>query len=613
METDLESIEKIAIRKSWDAWFEGYGTIKDTNGIWRGRGQEKGLVANYLQTRISEIQKWLAERHLPVRLLILKPRQRGCSTFSSSGLYQEANKRPINGAIIGAKEDQSLNLFKMIGQYSKTDQFDWGTKRVCKAENSVFTHADGQESTIGILSAKEFDPGRSGTYQFLLATEAARWTEKGVANAAEVLSGLLKCVQLVDGTIVILETTAAGASGDFYERWTGGALDFEEYVARYERGENMSGVYVRVFAPWFMFPELSFDLTPTQQDHVHKTLNKVERYNSPDFGNESDMMQQFKLTLGQIAWRRYAIDEECKKDPRVFEQDYPSTWESAFLTSGNRRFNSSGLRIMKKQAEAAECKYGMLEINSRQSNRAIWVPSDEQEGLIYRWEEPREGDRYLIVTDVMTGKDQTKGKDPDCHSAWVLRAGKWINGAGWVPPATVARIKPPCRWEVDLLAEWIKRLHYYYRGAIICPEMNNPGLALITVMKPWNLPIYRREVFDEFEQKFTKQLGWQTTPGNKPMIIANLARAIREMYTEGSGFNVWCPHAVAELSSFIRHPDGKEAAMEGKHDDDVMALAIGLTLIDQAVAYYPLVDTVPLPPDLRDLDYQNGTDNLQYS
>jgi hypothetical protein len=218
--------------------------------------------------------------------------------------------------------------------------------------------------------------------------------------------------------------------------------------------------------------------------------------------------------------------------------------------------------------------------------------------MIKRWEEPRPGCRYLIAADVMTGKDQTKGKDPDCHGVFVLRAGMWQHERGWVKPAVVARIKAPCRWEVDLLAEWIRRLHFYYRGALIAPEMNNPGLALIACMKPWNLPIYRREVFDEFEQKFTKQLGWQTTSVTKPMLIATLAKALREMTTEGSGIDIWDENAIAELGYFIRHPDGKEAAMDGKHDDDVMGIAIGLTLIDQAVAYYPLEEVISLPPDL---------------
>lgn len=611
----IAGLESLAIRGRWDAWFEAYGVIQDGSGTWLGRGHNSPLVANYLQTRISDVVQWCQDRDMPVRLLLLKPRQRGCSTFSSAGLYQEACKGPMRGAIIGAKLDQAKNLFKMIGRYSSSDEFDWGCGRTSGAESAVFKHGSGQgESEIGILSAREYDPGRSGTYQFVLCTEVARWQEEGVANAGDVLSGLLKCVSDTAGTVVIQETTAQGASGDFYDRWTSGAMEFEDYQRAHEAGEHVSGKYIRVFAPWFRFPELSHELTPEQQVRVRETLGKVERYNSPDFGSERDIMDRFGLGLGQISWRRQAIDTECKRDPRVFEQDYPSTWQSAFLTSGNRRFNGAGLRFMEKQAALVRAEHGLLEPQEgNRSGRVSWVPTDESEGMVIRWEEPRDGNRYLICADVATGRDQTQGKEPDCHSVFVLRAGYWEANRGWVRPATAARIKGPCRWEVDLLGEWIRRLHWYYRGALIVPEINNPGLALLQVLKPWGLPIYRREVYDEFEKKFTKQMGFKTTPATKPLVIAVLARAIREYDTEGDGLDVYCPRALGELKGFIRKPDGKEEAMDGSHDDDVMSLAIGYSLIEQAVRYVYRWEHRDMPADLREVEEDRGVCGMQYS
>lgn len=608
----VDSFINMAVRKSWDSWFESYGVIKDVDGIWRGNEQEVPLTANYLQNRISDVVTWCQERDLPVRILGLKPRQRGCSTFSTSGLYTEGNKKPISAAIIGAKGKQAKNLFKMVEQYSNGDKHNWGTTRNCKAENIEFQFADGQKTEIGILSAKEYDPGRSGTYQFVLATEVARWAEDGVANAGDVLSGLLKCVQLRAGSTVILETTAAGASGDFYDRW-GDALEFEEYQRRHAAGDMVEGIFIRVFAPWFMFPELAHELTPAQQDKVNNTLNQVERYNSPDFGNESQMMAQFDLSLGQLSWRRYAIDNECKRDPRVFEQDYPSTWESAFLTSGNRRFSSAGIRHLRSLAKKHPCKWGVLDSHTRDPNAVNWRATDQGEGIIQQWEAPRVGYRYLITADVATGADQTQGKDPDCHSVFVIRAGGWINGRGWMRPAAVARIAAPCRWEVDLLGEWIRRLHRYYRGAMVVPEINNPGLALLQHLKLANVTVFRREVYDDFERRFVKQLGFQTTTKSKPMVIARLAKALREYDVEGEGFDIYDTHAIDELQSFIRKPDGKEQAMEGMHDDDVMALGIGLLTIDNAVAYSNKYQVRETHPDLMEIEEQNERRFSQFS
>lgn len=607
----IDAIEKLAVRSSWDAWFETYGVIEDAEGNIRGMEQDELLVANYLQTLYTDVFNWCNKNKVPVRMLGLKPRQRGSSTYTVAGLYQEINKRRISSAIIGAKLKQAKNLYKMCKLYNQHDRFDWGTNRSFGAESAIISHAKGRESTVELLSAEAIDPGRSGTYQFLLATEVARWSEDGVSNAAEILSGLLKGVQVKAGTTVILETTARGASGDFYDRWKD-AYDFEDFKRRFEQGQLMDGEYIRIFAPWYKFPELSLELTPEQKDEANRTLGKVTRYNSKHFGNEQAIMERFALTLGQVAWRRLAIDKECEKSPEIFEQDYPSTWETAFLTSGDLRFNASGMEAMRKIAKANPPTCGILEKQLRDSYRVAWKETSEDEAIIYRWEEPRPGYRYLISADVMTGADQTQGDDPDRHSVWVIKAGGWEAG-GWRRPLTVARIKPPCRYDIDMLGDWIVRLHRYYRGALICPEMNNPGLALITYLKPLGVPIYHREVFDEFEKRFEKKLGWQTTSKTKPMLIENLARAIREYDVEGEGMDILCEHALDECMSFVRK-NGKDEAMDGKKDDDVMALGIGLTLIENAVVYHNIVERRLLPRDLAIQANSHSSSGLgQYS
>lgn len=613
VEGKIDGIEALAMRSSWDVWFESYGIIKDVSGRWRGRNQSNPLLANYLQTNIAEVHRWFVEHNLPARMLVLKPRQRGCSTFSSAGLYEETNKNPINACIIGAKGKQAKNLFKMYSQYSNNDQFDWGTQRNCKAEGASIAFPSGEEGNVEILSAKEYDPGRSGTYQFVLATEVARWAEEGVANAADILSGLLKCVQLVEGTTVIQETTAQGASGDFYDRWTGEAMDFDALKQAYKRGENVMGKYVRIFAPWFAFPELSFELSGEQGFQLERRLGRIERYNSPDFGSEREIMDRFKLSLGQMAWRRHAIDEECKRDPRVFEQDYPSTWESAFLTSGNRVFNSSGIRTLRREAKSKEFKWGMFEEGERDKRNVNFRETDSEEGLVKIWEFPKVGRRYLVAVDVMTGREQTVGKDPDKHSLLVMRSGEWVNGRGWLPPAVVARLATPCRWEIDLLATWVKRFSWFYGGAVVVPEVNGPGLALIQHFKGDGVSVFRREVYDEYEKKFVTKLGFQTTPATRPIILSKTAKALREVHVEGSGVDIWDEDILDECSQFIRKPNGREEAMEGCKDDDVMALSIGLETIGAATPYYRATAQREVHDDLRNIEEREGRQFGQFS
>jgi len=79
--------------------------------------------------------------------------------------------------------------------------------------------------------------------------EVARWTELGAANAAEVLTNIMKCVPLLPGTLINLESTAEGAVGAFYSRWCD-ATDAEDFL---NGTEIKPGGFVRCFSSWFQF------------------------------------------------------------------------------------------------------------------------------------------------------------------------------------------------------------------------------------------------------------------------------------------------------------------------------------------------------------------------
>ena len=175
---------------------------------------------NYLQEKLSEVWDYCQNEKRPFRVLILKPRQKGSSTYSTALLYHYLSSRTANGYIIGGAHDQGSNLMKMVGRYADYDDFFKDRNPVTVLDKSARWNS-GSRLLQG--TARNPEAGRSGTFQFVLGTEVARWSEEGVSNAAEVLSGLLKCVPSTmpeaGDTAVVLESTARGASGDFYERW----------------------------------------------------------------------------------------------------------------------------------------------------------------------------------------------------------------------------------------------------------------------------------------------------------------------------------------------------------------------------------------------------------
>ena len=119
------------------------------------------------------------------------------------------------------------------------------------------------------------------------------------------MAGLFQGISEAPGTEVILESTANGATGEFYRLWRG-ALE----------GETE---YLPIFLPWFVTPEYHRDPPEDFQRSSEEEL----------------LVEQHDLNDGQLYWRRLKIAEggELK-----FRQEYPATADEAFITAGKFEF-----------------------------------------------------------------------------------------------------------------------------------------------------------------------------------------------------------------------------------------------------------------------------------
>jgi hypothetical protein len=211
----------------------------------------------------------------------------------------------------------------------------------------------------------------------------------------------------------------------------------------------------------------------------------------------------------------------------------------------------------------------------------------------------------------MTGASQAVGEDPDNHAPLIWRRGYFQEGQGWVAPRVVARIvgdwsewkrekKYILRWDIDVLTEEVWKLSGYYGGCCIAPEMNMDR-GMVELLKLKNANIYQRTVFNKREFIKDKALGWMTDVRTREMAIENLARGIREHGQSEEGCEIHCPILLAELESFIVKESGRSEAMSGKHDDNVLSAAIGITLLNEATTYRTPVRRRRLPQDLQSL------------
>jgi hypothetical protein len=399
--------------------------------------------------------------------------------------------------------------------------------------------------------------------------------------------------------------TWCGNSGDFYTRWCG-AVDAEKFISG--EVEIQQGSYVRVFAPWFEFEDSALRLNKEQKLEIQRTLDKdIEYEGEKDLLATYGQVEDGVTYLGgsvreydaweQLAWRRYAIREECKRDRNIFDRDYPHSWQTAFQKSGNMRFSSSGLSAQRRMLAKVLPQHGVLE---ETGDRVSFRRTEFQESQVVVFEQAKIGMKYVLAVDPMTGASQVAGADPDLHSCPVLRSGFWDAQGHWRPPDVVARVIQ-CRWDIEILEPVLWRLARFYgsiSGCLIAIEMNQDR-GLTELLKKRGANLYHRQIFNQMEQRTTRALGFQTNEKTRENLVEKLAGAIRNYDEPGGGIILNDEKIIEQCENFVTKLNGRSEAAEGWHDDDVFGVGLGLTVIEHATVYFPQQNQALLPPDLR--------------
>lgn len=178
------------------------------------------------------------------------------------------------------------------------------------------------------------------------------------------------------------------------------------------------------------------------------------------------------------------------------------------------------------------------------------------------WDMPEAGEDYVVGADTAEG---LKGGDFSVADVIRVRDMK-----------TVARYRSQMI-DPDQFAHILDKLGRFYNWAVIGPEVNNHGLAVVQRLRDlFYTNLYKRESgLDEVFETPTAKFGWKTTSITKPLAIDYLAEAIREGLIKDEDIVF-----VEEAFSYVRDERGRTNAEEGTHDDTVMAKAIALQLWD---------------------------------
>jgi hypothetical protein len=612
---------KVAGKEAYEALIRNRATVwLETNGYIRNaEGKKVRPKVNVLQRRIEAVYFSALTKQRPCRAIGLKPRKRGFSTMVAAIHHSQLNNFPHEGVIIGNKLETSNTVFRMLSTYAETDEFKgkWGSQHTATTEQINYQHG----ARVLQDTAKNGDSIRGMTPQFIHGTEVAFWL-----NDSEVMVALLNAIPDSGFNCVFLESTPNGATGTFFETWEGARWPTpeecpsgqEDYWKQWEKfcpnqGQGVAGLdrfdYVRVFAAWYEFDDACVKLDASEKQEIESSIDAASWYRGERelielYANDGPAGKRLGREVTtcdvweQLAWRRMIIKSKCHSNPRIFDQEYPRDPRSCFLASGNPVFDEDALTHLQILSRVP-IDYG--QIAETEEKRATWIPVASDSSTFWRWEQPIGGCAYLITCDLAEGEDQTKGDDPDAHSALVLRR-------AYVDRATnighrlklVARVRPPNRMPMHAFVEVVWLLHLYYGRCVVIPEMNNSGAAFIMGARAKGMPIWQRADLDPHSGKKQLRDGWRTTDtqeygGLRAAIIWHLHGILRDR-----GLDCHCPSVQAQLANFV-DKSGRMEAGRG-HDDDVMALAIGVFNIESATTYSEPKIEAQLPWDLRKLE-----------
>lgn len=494
------------------AYIENYIKIRDK------KGNVVPLKLNEPQLKYYNIIRKLYIERKPIRIIILKARQMGFSTETEAIIFKNVvTHHNYNAGIVAHKEDSTTNLFNMSKRMLEYLPEDIKPEqKKSNAKELVFNNSEGTglDSKIKCMTAGGKGIGRSDTFTALHLSELAFWE----GNKKETMTGLLQAVPNTPESMIIIESTANG---------------YEYFKEMWDRAVAGKSDFYPLFIGW----------------------NELKEYSMPYTGfkltkEEVDLQEQYNLTLEQLTWRRWCIENNCSGDINQFKQEYPICPEEAFLSTGNCYFNKENIinRINNVPNPIIRGKFNCFYDGIRIRNQKFL---EQEDGEIQIYEYPENRVPYVIGGD-------TAGEGSDYFTAHVINN---ITGK------QVAVLKQQHN-EIEYVKQ-VYCLGMFYNKALIGLE-NNFSTYPTQKLTELNYPNqYVRKKEDVYNTKYEKSFGFRTTSITRPYILANLQEIVHDSIEVINDKDT-----LREMLTFIINEKGRMEAEQGYHDDLVMALAI---------------------------------------
>lgn len=491
----------------------------------------------------AEFKKAYGNR--PARFIVLKARRLGISTLTEALLFVLTITNFHSNSLIVAHESKATsNIFDMSKRM--LDNLPMAIRPAQKYSNAkelVFNNENGTglDSSMAVMTVGE--GARSMTTRFLHLSEVAFWKK-----AQETMLALLQTVSDDNKSLVVIESTANGYNY------------FHDFWKQAENGEND---YVPLFFPWYLDKSYVKPYDGFELDDYEKAIKK-----------------RYKLSLKQLAWRRYAIRNLCHNDEQLFRQEYPISPDEAFIVSGNSVFNTEKvLNRINQLKEPIDKGYFTYRPDGKALTDIKWI--SDPNGCISIYKKPSRNTNYGIGGD-------TAGEGSDYFVDQVL-------SKEGIQCATLRQ-----QMDADVYTAQTYCLGKYYHNALLAIEVNFDSYPIKKLQEWGYTNMYIREQNDTYTEKYKKAFGFRTDSWTRQYIIDNLIEIVKN-HPE---FIFDIP-TLGEMLTFIRNNKGRMEAQEGAHDDLVLALAIGYECLSQV----PVKQTTIEKKKPRKVDYDEAEEN----
>lgn len=255
----------------------------------------------------------------PVRVIILKPRQTGFSTLVQAKMAYRTITRPhFRSVVVAHKEDSAAEIFEMTQRFRDEMPFKPPLKTDRRGELKT-----PNDSKYTCLTAGSDNVGRALSCHWAHLSEFAFYVD-----AESLYYGLMQTIPKKAGTGIIIESTANGMANMFRELWTNAMAG--------------SSSFFPLFVPWHGHLEYTVpNLRKEEADRISDTITDDEEY----------LVEKFKVSWNQLAWRRRTIADECANNVDLFKQEYPAWPDEAFLMSGRPVFDAHRIQDLLARCE----------------------------------------------------------------------------------------------------------------------------------------------------------------------------------------------------------------------------------------------------------------------